>query len=123
MLFFVIGDSQRLATLVADVLWSHYTTFNKLFKSSTLSLFAHYMYEAGLITADLCDNPVYDSIMEEFVTVMELNDEKEDVENDCIKFLGALKTLGGPLKVLSKKIEKEWRERASRELGITLNLS
>ena len=108
---------------MAGVLQSHRTTFNKLFKPSSLSSFAKNMCEADLIATDDCDNPVYDVIEEEFATVLELHDEKEEFEKDCKKFLSALKTLSRPLELLSKKIEKEWRERASKELGITLNLS
>ena len=114
---------ERLTLLVAGVLQSHCATFNKLFKPSTLSSFANKMCDVGLITADLCDNPVYNIIEEEFTIVLGLNDEKEEFEKDCKEFLNVLKTLSRPLEKLSRKIEKEWRERANRELGITLNLN
>ena len=81
------------------------------------------MYAAGLINADVRDSPLYNRIEKEFVTLLGLHEQKQDFERDCKEFLRALKSHGRPLEIVSNKIEKEWREKASNELGITLKLS
>ena len=79
------------------------------------------MYSSGLITASVRDNPSYNHIEREFTSSLSLLQEKKEFEQECKKFLCALKAHDGPLEKLGNTIEKEWRDRASSELGISLN--
>ena len=89
---------------------------------NALSLFAAKMCEAGIITAGLRDNPVYNNIETLFASMMDIYKEKEDFEKHCAAFLTALASQEGPFALISNKISHEWRNTVSSELNISLNL-
>ena len=106
------------------MLHNYTATLNKYFQSdpNALSLFAAKMCKAGIITADLRDNPVYNNIETLFAAMMHIYKEKEDFEKHCAAFLTALASQEGSFALISNKISQEWRDTVSSELNISLSL-
>ena len=80
------------------------------------------MCEAGIITADLRDNPVYNAIEGQLVAMFNIVKKKEQFEKYCKDFLSALRSLHGPLEVFADEIRDEWSHSVSAELHLCLNL-
>ena len=80
------------------------------------------MFEAGLITIDLRDNPVYNEIEECFSQLLEFLNSKEAFESHCKKFIHALRSLGGPMETVADTLRDHWRDTVNRELNIDFNL-
>lgn len=80
------------------------------------------MFEAGLITIDLRDNPVYNEIEEHFNLLLEFLDSKEAFESHCKKFIHALRSLGGSMEMVADRLRDHWRDTVNRELLIEINL-
>ena len=80
------------------------------------------MFQARIITIELRDNPVYNTIEEQFTSLMNYHETKEEFEKDCQAFLGALTSQGGPLITIGNKIKQEWKDHANSEVKIDLSL-
>ena len=115
-------DGDRLAHTLSQVLHSYCAKLNKFLKKATLQAFANSMFEEGLITIDLRDDPVYNEIEEHFNLLLEFLSCKEDFEDHCKKFIQALRSLRGSMEVVADRLRDDWREKVNRELHIDLNL-
>ena len=81
------------------------------------------MFEAGLITVDLHDNPVYSDIEEHFSLLLEYLSTKEEFEDRCKKFVHALRSsLGGSMEVVANKLESDWKMKVNNELHLDFNI-
>ena len=116
--------AQTLIRTLVHVLHNSTATLNKYFQNdpNALSLFAAKMCEAGVITAGLRNNPVYNNIETLFASMMDIYEEKEEFEKHCTAFLTALASQGGPFALISNKISQKWRNTVSSELNISLSL-
>ena len=104
------------------MLHSHCDSLNRFLQKETLQSFANSACEAGIITVELRDNPVYNAIEGQFAATLTFLDVKEDFETCCKDFLRALRSQGGPLQRFSKTLSSEWRSKVNSELRIELNL-
>ena len=95
---------------------------NKFLRGATLASFANDLYEAHIITTELRDNPVYNTIETQFTEMLSIMENKEEFEKYCKGFLSALRNLRGPVELISEKIRDEWKSIASTELQISLVL-
>ena len=98
------------------MLQSHCGSLNTFFQNETLSAFAINMYEAGMITVELRDNPEYNEIERQFTATLAVMSTKEQFEQYCTNFLSALRSQGGPLELFADRIRDEWRDRVSTNL-------
>ena len=80
------------------------------------------MFEAGLITTDLRDNPVYNDIEVNFTLLLKYLKTKEKFEEHCQKFIEALTNLGGPLETVADTLKDEWKKKVKDGLKIEFNL-
>ena len=79
------------------------------------------MFEAGLITVDLRDNPVYSDIEEHFTLLLEYLSTKDEFEDHCKKFVHALRSLES-MKVVANKLESDWKVKVNNELHLDFNI-
>ena len=106
------------------MLVNYTTTLSEYFQSDlhAFSIFAGKMCEAGIISAGLRDNPVYNSIETQFTSMLNFNETKEEFEKDCQAFLAALASQGRSFARISKRIAQKWRDTVKNELDVSLNL-
>ena len=120
---FVVPDNcEELAHLLSQVLQTYCSRLNTFFQKETLSAFANKMCEAGIITVELRDNPVYNAIEGQFTATLTFLSTKEEFETYCKDFLSALRSQGGPLELCTNKLRGEWKNKASTQLNVDLNL-
>ena len=112
----------KLACLLSQTLQGHCADLNAFLRGTTLQAFANKMCEAGIITVDLRDNPVYNLIEGQLVAIFNIVKKKEQFEKYCKDFLSALRSLHGPLEVVADGIRDEWTQKVSVELHLCLNL-
>ena len=111
----------KLAPQLSTVLQNYCYRLSPFFQKETLAAFASKMCEAGIITTELRDNPVYNTIEGQFTATLTILDTKEEYETCCKDFLNALKSQGKALERFEQKIKEEWIA-AGRKLQINLSL-
>ena len=119
---FIGTECETLAHLLSQVLQTYCSRLNKFLRGATLASFANDLYEAHIITTELRDNPVYNTIETQFTEMLSIMGSKEEFEKYCKGFLSALRSLRGPVELLSEKLKDEWRNIASTKLQINLIL-
>ena len=97
------------------------TALSEYFQSDphAFSIFAGKMCEAGIISAGLRDDPVYNNIETQFTSMLSFNETKEELEKDCQAFLTALASQGRSFARISKRIAQDWRDSISSKLNIS----
>ena len=81
-------------------------------------IFAGKMCEAGIISAGLHDNPLYNNIETQFTSMLSFNETKEEFEKDCQAFLTALASQGRSFARISKRIAQKWRDTVKNEIAL-----
>ena len=112
---------KELARLLSQTLQGHCANLNTLLRGTTLQAFANEMCEAGIITVDLRDSPVYNVIEGQFTVTLNISNTKEEFETYCKLFLNALKSQGKALERFAKKLGAEWKSACCTALQIILN--
>ena len=79
-------------------------------KHKHLVKFANSLHSADMITDDLCDNPLYSDIQQEFISYLECLEKKQEIEEHCKVFLSALRAVGGPMRRVAEQIRQEWKD-------------
>ena len=95
---------------------------NAFLKGATLQSFANKMCEAGIITVELRDNPIYNEIEGQFTATLNISTTKDEFETCCKDFLDALKSQGKALERFAKKLGNEWKITCTTELQMILDL-
>ena len=113
--------SKELAHLLSQILQGHCADLNTFLKGATLQAFANKMCEAGIITVELQDNPIYNEIEGQFTAVLNISTTKDEFETCCKNFLDALKSQGKALERFTKRIANEWKKKSEHDLEIVLN--
>ena len=104
------------------MLQTYCSRLNTFFQKETLLAFADKMYEAGIITVELRDNPEYNTMERQFTATLTVMSTKKQFEKYCTNFLSALRSQGGPLELFADRIRDEWKDKVSTNLQISLNL-
>ena len=120
-------DGKKLAKLIQQQLKCHCASLNGIFQHrETLTAFAYAMYQVGIITDQIRDNPIYNDIEKQFILSLELLSKKEKFEKLCKDYIQELAniggSIGGSLRDIAETLKNEWTEKAQEELGITLSL-
>ena len=115
-------DCDKLADVLTRLLRSYCAKLNNFLKNkATLQSFANEVFEAELITVELRDNPSYNEIERQFTSLLGCLSIKEEFEENCKKFLQALRKLGG-MGVIANSLKDDWIRVANNELHVALNL-
>ena len=104
-------DDGRLPHILAQQLQKYNNVLNDLLEDETLQSFANSLYSARIITDKLHRKPVYNQIERQFTSLLECLDEKAELEEYCRHYIQALISVGGPVRRVADKLEKEWREK------------
>ena len=117
-----LDDKQykKLAHQLSQVLQEHNSSVSAFLCGNTLAAFANKMCEAGIITTELRDDPVYNTIERQFTAQLSISDTEDNFETLCTDLLDALKSQGNALKPVADRIKRKWIE-VGTNLNIDLN--
>ena len=80
------------------------------------------MFSKGLISESTMTSPNYDTVINEFKTVMKEKEDTPQLEKYCRLFLTCLSRQGGPAEAGAEDLAEQWKEEVQRELNISLSL-
>ena len=112
----------EIVLILSEVLHTHCSTLNTFLEAGTLAKFANKMFEVGIITTELRDNPVYNKMEKQFIEALSILSTQAELEKYCKNFLTALRTQGGPLELFATKIKGDWEKNIMTKLHASLNL-
>ena len=113
---------KKLSRLLSSVLQDYCADLNTFLGTATLQAFANKLCEGGIITTELRNNPVYNTIESQFTAKLNILTTTEDFETHCKVFLNALRSQGGPLVHYADTIRSDWTNRIITELNMSINL-
>ena len=117
-------DIDQLKKLTVEVVDQHYAKLcalvNMSIKSS--SMIANEMFQEGLISNEVKDNPTGNRIIDEFKHRFIWINKKSDAESHCKNLLNVFADNGGNFKYAAEMLKSEWFEKAHIGLGVDLNL-
>ncbi len=75
------------------------------------------LYQDGLVGKEHLSTPNYDNMMKSFFSTLEWDDNIDDLEKDCCKFIKALDKIGGPARKASERISSDLKQAVRQKFG------
>lgn len=113
---------KRVKKLIRKGLTINYAYLKNSCERSLVRLAAE-LYQFDIITVNVKSDPTYDHIQMEFMTIIDVSESVSDMEEKCKCFLNAFRRQQGPMTFVANKVQKEWINKISTELGIRFQIS
>ena len=110
-------DVNQLTKLISKVVDQHYDILSELFP-----YIANQLFQGGLISNKVKDNPTGNNIIEEFKQKLNYFHKQSQVEEHCKRLLHIFAGIGGSFKYAAEMLRTEWLEKAKIGMGVDLNL-
>jgi hypothetical protein len=68
------------------------------------------LFELGLVTAPVRDDPSYDNIIKDFLSGLSYKTTPDEVSRHCEAFLKGFREIGGPFKSASNSLRDDWKK-------------
>ena len=76
------------------------------------------LFQVDIITDNVKSAPSYEHIQRDFINIIYLSESVSDMEVKCKCFLEAFRIHGGPMTAVADRVQREWLNKMSIELGI-----
>ena len=110
-------DLKQIKQEVKNIITSCYATLSSTV-SGCLPDFAKEMLQAKLITHYVMRSEQFGNIMQDYTAGIECICSYTDLVNYCLKLLGVLRSLGGPVELVANVLQEKWNEVMKRKFGL-----
>ena len=110
-------DLKQIKQEVKNVITSCYATLSSTV-SGCLPDFAMEMLQAQLITHYVMRSGQFGNIMQDYTAGIECICSYTDLVNYCLKLLGVLRSLGGPVELVANVLQEKWNDVMKRKFGL-----
>ncbi|XP_019856253.1 PREDICTED: uncharacterized protein LOC109584819 [Amphimedon queenslandica] len=117
-------ETEEIIKVLYKVLESCYDNMSTLF-TKDINKIAEKMFENGIITIYLRDDPTYDAIIQSFVGRLNMMKDIVDLKDHCSRFIKSIDDMeetNGNWKKLAKAVKNRWKVAINKKLDIDFNV-
>ena len=119
---YLLVECSKLKLEIQRIFDEHIAGLTRLLKNN-LKQFANELFTVGLISEDVWSSPSYDSIMDEFVSMMEFKPNPSELVSHTVLFLKALSKLGTPQTSAATSIANKLTKTIDEKLKVKISFT
>ena len=101
--------TRKICLILDKIVNDNYHKLCSLFEDSMKKV-AEEMFQAGIISCDVKEDPTFDSIIKSFLSAFNFMENLEDIQKHCQTFLSVFTKMGGPFVIAGEMIKKKMHD-------------